>query len=32
MSFKKAKYRILRGAVSPELSEFCYRYFLIKEK
>ena len=32
MSFKKAKYKILRGAFSPELSEFCYRYFLNKRK
>jgi len=32
MSFKKAKYRILRGAISPELSEFCYHYFLNKRK
>ena len=32
MSFKKAKYKILRGAVSPELSEFCYHYFLNKRK
>ena len=32
MSFNNAKYRILRGAVSLELCDFCYRYFLNKRK
>jgi len=30
MSFKKNKYQILRGAISPELAEFVYTYFLNK--
>ena len=30
MSFKKNKYKILRGAVSVELTKFIYAYFLNK--
>ena len=30
MSFKKNKYKVLREAISPELSEFIYSYFLNK--
>ena len=32
MSFKKAKHKILRGAISPDLSKCCYHYFLNKRK
>ena len=30
MSFKKNKYKVLRGAITPEVSEFIYTYFLNK--
>ena len=30
MSFKKNKYKVLRAAISPELSKFVYTYFLNK--
>jgi len=30
MSFKKNKYQVIKGAVSKELADFCYRYFLNK--
>ena len=30
MSFKKNKYTVLKKAISPELSEFVYKYFLNK--
>ena len=30
MSFKKNKYTVLKTAVSPEISEFVYKYFLNK--
>ena len=30
MSFKKNKYKVLKAAISPELSEFVYTYFLNK--
>jgi len=32
MSFKKNKYKILRGAISKELSSFVYSYFLKKRQ
>ena len=30
MSFKKNKYQVIKGAVSKELADFCYQYFLNK--
>ena len=30
MSFKSKKYTIIRKAISKELADFCYNYFLIK--
>ena len=30
MSFKKNKYTVLKKAISPELAEFVYKYFLNK--
>ena len=30
MSFKKNKYTVLKNAISPEISEFVYKYFLNK--
>ena len=30
MSFKKNKYKVLKAAISPELAEFVYTYFLNK--
>ena len=30
MSFKKNKYSILKNAVSPEIANFVYQYFLNK--
>ena len=32
MSFKKNKYLIIKNAISKELAEFCFHYFLIKRK
>jgi hypothetical protein len=32
MSFKKNKYQIIRSAISKELADFCYQYFLNKRK
>lgn len=32
MSFKKDKYQIIKGAISKELADFCYQYFLNKRK
>tara|TARA_R110000822_G_scaffold150101_1_gene289204 strand:- start:70 stop:705 length:636 start_codon:yes stop_codon:yes gene_type:complete len=32
MSFKKNKYTVLKKAISPELAEFVYKYFLNKRK
>ena len=32
MSFKKEKYQIIKGAISKELADFCYQYFLNKRK
>ena len=32
MSFKKNKYLVMKGAVSKELAEFCYTYFLNKRR
>ena len=32
MSFKKNKYKILRGAISQELATFIYSYFLKKRQ
>ena len=32
MSFKKNKYQILRGAISKELADFCYRYLQVSAK
>ena len=32
MSFKKEKYQIIKGAISKELADFCYQYFLYKRK
>ena len=31
MSFKKNKYTVLKKAISPELAEFVYKYFLNKK-
>ena len=30
MSFKKNKYQVIKGAISKELANFCYQYFLNK--
>ena len=30
MSFKKNKYQIIKNAISTELADFCYQYFLNK--
>ena len=30
MSFKKNKYQVIKGAISTELADFCYQYFLNK--
>ena len=30
MSFKKYKYQVIKGAISTELADFCYQYFLNK--
>ena len=30
MSFKKDKYQVIKGAISKELADFCYQYFLNK--
>ena len=30
MNFKKNKYQIIKGAISKELADFCYQYFLNK--
>jgi len=30
MSFKKEKYQVIKGAISKELADFCYQYFLNK--
>tara|TARA_R110000787_G_scaffold273182_1_gene380802 strand:- start:851 stop:1507 length:657 start_codon:yes stop_codon:yes gene_type:complete len=32
MSFKKKKYLVIKNAISKELAEFCFHYFLIKRK
>ena len=32
MSFKKNKYQVIKGAISKELADFCYQYFLNKRK
>ena len=32
MSFKKNKYKILRGAISKELASFVYSYFIKKRQ
>ena len=32
MSFKKNKYTVLKSAISPELAEFVYKYFLNKRE
>ena len=32
MSFKKDKYQIIKSAISKELADFCYQYFLNKRK
>ena len=32
MSFKKTKYKVLRGAISKELASFVYSYFLKKRQ
>jgi len=32
MSFKENKYIVIKGAVSKELADFCYDYFLLKRK
>ncbi len=32
MSFKKNKYQVIKGAISTELADFCYQYFLNKRK
>ena len=31
MSFKKDKYQVIKGAISKELADFCYQYFLNKK-
>ena len=30
MNFKKDKYQVIKGAISTELADFCYQYFLNK--
>ena len=30
MSFKKNKYQVIKSAISKELANFCYQYFLNK--
>ena len=30
MSFKNNKYTVLKNAISPELADFIYKYFLNK--
>ena len=30
MSFKKNKYQVIKNAISTELADFCYQYFLNK--
>jgi hypothetical protein len=30
MSFKKNKYQVIKSAISTELADFCYQYFLNK--
>ena len=32
MSFKEKGYQIIKNAISPELAEFCHKYFLLKAK
>ena len=32
MSFKKNKYSVIKGAISKELANFCYTYFLNKRR
>ena len=32
MSFKKNKYSVLKGAISEEIADFSYAYFLNKRK
>lgn len=32
MSFKQNKYTVIRKAISKELADFCYEYFLLKRK
>ena len=32
MSFKKNKYCVMKGAISKELADFCYTYFLNKRR
>jgi hypothetical protein len=32
MSFKKDKYQVIKSAISQELADFCYQYFLNKRK
>ena len=32
MSFKRNKYKVLKGAVSKELAQFCHTYFLNKRR
>tara|TARA_E500000318_G_scaffold78622_2_gene73494 strand:+ start:287 stop:880 length:594 start_codon:yes stop_codon:yes gene_type:complete len=32
MSFKKNKFQIIKSAISKELADFCYQYFLNKRK
>jgi len=32
MSFKKDKYQVIKNAISKELADFCYQYFLNKRQ
>ena len=32
MSFKEKKYLIIKNAISSELAQFCYKYFILKAK
>jgi len=32
MSFKKDKYQVIKSAISKELADFCYQYFLNKRE
>jgi len=32
MSFKKNKYQVIKSAISKELADFCYQYFLNKRE